>query len=134
MIGTNNTGHSGRRFAEIGDAVYESSAEQTAEGVKQIVATLRQKLPETKILLLGIFPRGETSAHPMRQTNETINGLIAELDDGQHVHFLEIGKTFLQADGTLSKDIMPDLLHLNETGYELWAKAIEPKVKELLGE
>lgn len=134
MIGTNNTGHSGRPIPEIGNAIYQSSGEQTAEGVKQIVATLRKKMPETKILLLGIFPRGPDAADPMRRTNEAINSQISKLGDGQKVHYLDIGKTFLQTDGTLSKEIMPDLLHLNETGYGMWAEAIEPKVKELLGE
>lgn len=134
MIGTNNTGHAGRSFPEIGDAVYQSSAGQTAEGVKKIVETLRARLPEMKILLLGIFPRGETPADPMRQTNEAINAKISTLADGEHIHYLDIGKTFLQPDGTLSREIMPDLLHLNEKGYTLWAEAIEPKVKALLGE
>jgi len=48
------------------------------------------------------------------------------------VTFLDIGDKFLQPDGTLSKDIMPDLLHPNEKGYEIWAEAIEGKVKDLL--
>jgi lysophospholipase L1-like esterase len=134
MIGTNNTGHAGRPFPEIGNAIYQSSPEQTAEGVAKIVETLRGKLPETRILLLGIFPRGETPADPGRRTNRAINGIISGLDDGEHVHYLDIGKTFLQPDGVLSKDIMPDLLHLNERGYELWAEAIEPAIAKLLGE
>ena len=134
MIGTNNTGHVGRPMAEIGNAIYQSSAEQTAEGVKKIVETLRNRLPEMKILVLGIFPRGETPADPMRQTNAAINAKISKLADGEHVHYLDIGKTFLQPDGTLSREIMPDLLHLNEKGYGMWADAIEPKIKELLGE
>jgi len=43
-----------------------------------------------------------------------------------------IGKTFLAEDGTLSKDIMPDLLHLNEKGYDLSVQAIQGKVTELM--
>src|SRR5687767_8720610 len=44
MIGTNNSG--------------DHSAEQIATGVEKIVRTLREKLPQTKVLVLGIFPRG----------------------------------------------------------------------------
>ena len=47
---------------------------------------------------------------------------------------MDISKTFLQEDGTLTREIMPDLLHLSEKGYDMWAAAIEPKVKELMGE
>ena len=99
-----------------------------------IVRNLRKKAPFAEILLLGIFPRGATAEDPMRKQNEATNALIAKLADQKTIHYLDIGKTFLQPDGTLTKDIMPDLLHLSEKGYEMWAEAIEPKVKELLGE
>lgn len=134
MIGTNNTGHVGRPQKEINNAVYASTPEQTAEGVKLILGKLQQKAPEAKILLLGIFPRGETPADAMRQQNEKINALISKLADGQKIQYLDIGQTFLQPDGKLTREVMPDLLHLSEKGYEMWAGAIEPKVKELLGE
>lgn len=134
MIGTNNTGHQGRPVPELGNAVYECTADKTADGVELIVRNLRKKAPFAEILLLGIFPRGATAEDPMRKQNEATNALIAKLADQKTIHYLDIGKTFLQPDGTLTKDIMPDLLHLSEKGYEMWAEAIEPKVKELLGE
>ncbi len=134
MIGTNNTGHVGRAQKELNGAIYACSAEQTAEGVKAIVSKLQTKAPEAKILLLGIFPRGEKPADAMRQQNEATNAIIAKLADGKQVHFLDIGKAFLQPDGTLTREVMPDLLHLSEKGYDMWAEAIDPKIKELLGE
>lgn len=126
MIGTNNTGHRqpGR---------YECSAEQTAEGITEIVKTLREKWPTTKILLLGIFPRGEKADHPMRVQNAETNAIIAKLHDGEWVHYLDIGPKFLQEDGALPKELMPDLLHLSGPGYQIWADAITPKIKELGG-
>lgn len=132
MIGTNNTGHQGRAQKELGGAVYQCSAEQTAEGVKQIVATLEKKCPGMKILIIGIFPRGADSSDKYRQQNEATNAIIAKLANGSTVHFMDVGKAFLTPDGVLSKDIMPDLLHPNDKGYELWAQAIEGKVKELM--
>jgi lysophospholipase L1-like esterase len=134
MIGTNNTGHANRPQKELNGAIYQCSAEQTAEGVKLILESLKKKCPQSKILLLGIFPRGEKPTDPMRQQNEATNALIAKLADGKTVQYLDIGPTFLQPDGTLTREIMPDLLHLSELGYEKWAAAMEPKVKELLGE
>ena len=132
MIGTNNTGHQGRPAAEHGGAVYASSAEQTAEGVKLILDILGKKLPETKVLLLGIFPRGATKDDAMRKQNVATNNLISSFADGKRIYYMDIGNTFLQPDGTLPKEIMPDLLHLNAKGYEMWAGAIEGKVKELM--
>lgn len=132
MIGTNNTGHQGRPQKENNNAIYNCSAEQTADGVKAILGRLKDKQPQMKVLLLAIFPRGATPADQYRRQNDATNALISKLADGKQVFFVDIGKEFLQADGTLPKEIMPDLLHLNAAGYEKWAAAIEGKVKELL--
>ena len=134
LIGTNNTGHQGRPMAEHGGAVYASTAEETAAGITEIVKVLKEKQPQMKILLLAIFPRGATPEDKMRQQNEATNQLIAKLDDGKTVFFMDINQDLLEADGTLSKEIMPDLLHPNEKGYEIWSKAIEARVKELMAE
>lgn len=133
MIGTNNTGHQGRPFPEINNAVYSSTAQQTADGIELIVRKVHQKVPGAKILLLGIFPRGEKPDDKWRLQNEETNALIAKLADGKNVEYFNINKVFLQADGTLSREIMPDLLHPGEAGYQKWADAIEPKVKAALG-
>lgn len=134
MIGTNNTGHEGRAMKEHGGAVYTSSAEETAEGVTAIVEMLQKKQPQMKILILAIFPRGADSNDAKRQKNEKVNQMIANLADDKKVYFMDINDKFLEADGSLSKEIMPDLLHPNAAGYEIWSKAIEGKVKELAAE
>ena len=120
MIGTNNSG--------------SNTSEQIAEGVKAIVDKLKEKLPEAKILVLAIFPRGANKDDARRKVNEGANALIAKLADDKQVFYLDIGPKFLAEDGTLSKDIMPDLLHLNEKSYRIWAESIEEKVASLMGE
>jgi lysophospholipase L1-like esterase len=119
MIGTNNTGN--------------CSAPDIAEGITSIVAELNKRLPQAKILLLGIFPRGE-KPNPQREKIAQINGIIAKLDGTQNVTFLDIGAKFLTPEGLITKDIMPDFLHPNEKGYRIWAEATEPTVRKLLGE
>ncbi|TSJ77528.1 GDSL family lipase [Rariglobus hedericola] len=118
MIGTNNTG--------------SDTAPQIAEGVEAIVKEIQTLTPKTKILLLAVFPRAEKSDNPARVKIGQINEIIAKLDDGQKVFFLDIGPKFLQPDGTLTRDIMPDLLHLSPAGYKIWADAIQDKLTELL--
>ena len=122
MIGTNNTGHR------------SEDAQDTADGIRAIIQRLRKKTPDSKILLLGIFPRGEQPDAAKRKQNEAINAIIKSYADGKMIHYLDIGDKFKNEDGTLPKDIMPDSLHLKPAGYEIWAEAIEPKVKELMGE
>lgn len=121
MIGTNNTGHK------------SNNAEEIADGITAIVKKLRARLPKMKILLLGIFPRGETP-NAERAQNDQVNAMIAELACGRMVHYMDIGVHFLEPDGSISKEIMPDYLHLTPRGYQIWAIAIEGKLRELLGE
>lgn len=118
MIGTNNT--------------HRDSASQIVDGITAIVKEIRERTPTTKILLLAIFPRAEKADHPLRQKINEINPVIAKLDDGQHVFFLDINDKFLQPDGTLPASIMPDFLHPNEEGYRIWGDAMAGKLAELL--
>jgi lysophospholipase L1-like esterase len=120
MIGTNNSG--------------SNTPEQIAAGVGAIVEKLRSGLPTTKVLVLAIFPRGPNPENRLRKVNEATNERIAKLADNQNVFYLDIGKKFLKEDGTLTKDIMPDLLHLSPQGYEIWASSIEPTVARLMAE
>lgn len=128
MIGTNNTG------LERDNKTIRNTPAQTVEGVKDVVHELRTRLPDSKILLLAIFPRGEHPDYPQRAQIAYINQQIAPLADGKNIRYLDIGPKFLSADGTLSKDIFPDSLHPNEKGYEIWAAAIKPTLLQMLNE
>lgn len=121
MIGTNNSNREDHTAEEIGD------------GIKAIVAKLRAKLPETKVLILAIFPRGPM-ANPQREKVAKASQLASQSADDKMVHYLDIGPKFLTADGTLEKEVMPDYLHLSPKGYEIWAAAIEDHVKQLMSE
>jgi len=120
MIGTNNSNGE------------DNTAEEIAEGIAAIVGKLRADLPRTKVLVLGIFPRGP-QPDAQREKNAEASRLASKLADGKMIHYLDIGPEFLTQDGTLSPDIMPDFLHPNTEGYKIWARAMEPKLAELLG-
>ena len=119
LIGTNNTGH------------FMQKPQQVAAGVERILEILKQKTPDTTVLMLGVFPRGKTRFDEKRLNNVAINQLIRRFADGQQVHYADIGDVFLNPDGTLPESVMPDALHLSEEGYERWADAIEPLIKNL---
>ena len=120
MIGTNNSG--------------SNTSEQIAEGITAIVKKLRDKLPETKVLVLGIFPRGADETDSKRKVNVGANAIVAKLADGKMVEYLDIGPKFLDDKGVLSKEVMPDLLHLTPGAYKTWAASIEPHVARMMGE
>jgi lysophospholipase L1-like esterase len=119
MIGTNNAG--------------TNTAEQIADGITAIVKEIHKRSPQTKILLLGIFPRGQ-KPNPLREKIKQVNAIVSKLDDGGNtVKYLDIGDKFLEPDGTISKEIMPDYLHLTPKGYQIWADAVKEPINELLG-
>jgi len=118
MIGTNNLG--------------SNTAEEIADGVKAIVLDYQKRCPEAVILIQAIFPRGEKADNPFRAKIKAINQIIATLADGKKVVYIDFGDKFLDAEGNLPKDIMPDSLHPNAKGYQIWADAIQPVIDQYL--
>jgi lysophospholipase L1-like esterase len=124
MIGTNNTG-------KEKDGSPRNATAEVIQGVTAVVNAIRTKLPQSKLLLLAIFPRGAVDG-PERAQIKEINTAISKLDDGKRVKFLDIGKVFLADDGSIPRPIMPDLLHPNALGYQRWADAMEPTLAAML--
>jgi lysophospholipase L1-like esterase len=126
MLGTNNSG--------------THTAEQIAAADKKIVGMIRTRLPETKVLLLAIFPRGARmtnngspdSGTKRMEIIRAVNAELAKLDDGKNVRFLDIGPKFLGPDGKIPDSIMPDQLHLSVEGYKIWAAAMQPLLEEMM--
>jgi len=134
MIGTNNSNGQ------------DNTADEIADGIKTICAGMRAKMPNTKILILAIFPRGEgndeqreakeygTTFNPQWAKNDKASKIASKIADGKHIFYLDINEAFLNENGVLTKEIMPDLVHLSEKGYMIWANAVEPTIKKLMGE
>ena len=112
--------------------IWDNSAEEISDGIKAVCLDLRNRLPKTKVLLLGVFPYQENPGEVRDKIIET-NKLASEIADGRMIHFLDFDDKFLRPDKTMSADIMPDFLHPNATGYKIWAEAMEPKLAELMG-
>jgi len=121
MIGTNNTGHR------------MDPPEETADGIKLIVELLHDRKPDAKILLLSVFPRDEKPDGQRRLLNQAINERLKTFADGDKIQWLDLTGTFLAEDGTLPAAIMPDFLHPQAAGYEMWANSMESRISALTG-
>jgi lysophospholipase L1-like esterase len=119
MIGTNN--------------LWDKKAEpaDVAAGVKAILDLIQAKQPQARILLMSILPAGE-KPNPGREKRSAVNGLISKFAGGS-VEYMDISAKYLEADGTISKEVMHDFLHLAPKGYDIWAEAISGKVREIAG-
>jgi len=121
MIGTNNSNGE------------DNSPEQIVDGVRAIVDKLRTKLPGTKVLLVAIFPRAE-NFNAQRGKLAQINQVLRRIADDKTVFWADFGHKFLNDDGTMPRELMPDYLHLSKAGYQIWADSIETQLSQLLGE
>lgn len=117
MIGTNNSNKEDNTESDI------------LEGVATIVKQIRHRLPETKILLFGIFPRGQTFS-AQRGKILQVNQALQRQADGKNVIYLDIGSQLIEKDGSISKEIMPDYLHLSQQAYDTWAKVIDETIRK----
>lgn len=110
----------------------KNTPEEIGLGVGAIVDELKESLPDTKILLLGVFPRGHKANTADRITIQEINQHIEKLNDGERVFYLDIGEEFLTEDGSLKPGAMQkDGLHPDVKGYEIWAEAIKEPIRKL---
>lgn len=121
MIGTNNSGDNDNTPGEI------------ADGVTAIVQALRTRLPATKVLLLGIFPRGE-QFNNQRGRLLQINQVLHRLADNKDIYWADFGFKFVAKDGSIPKDLMPDFLHLSPAAYGIWAASIEERLSQIIGD
>jgi lysophospholipase L1-like esterase len=121
MIGTNNSNGE------------DNTAEQIAGGVRAIVEKLRGNLPEMKVLLVAIFPRGE-NPNPQRGKILQANQIIRRLADNQNVIWVDFGHKFVDDDGRIPRDLMPDYLHLSEQGYQIWVDSLRGPLNRALGQ
>jgi len=111
MIGVNNKG------------INRHKAEDIAEGIKAICERLKQKVPQARILLLGIFPRFFG-----KDNNDDVNGIVSKLDDGKQVFYLNINGALLKTEGAIADRVG----HLTEKGYEVWAEQLRPTLQKLM--
>jgi lysophospholipase L1-like esterase len=119
LIGTNNLGHG------------TSNAAETLAGVKAVAELLQAQCPKATVHIIEIFPRGE-AFNGMRgdigQINQALRAWVAVKKDPKlAIH--AIGDAFVSPDGTISKDLMPDSLHLSPKAYEMWAAAVVAAMK-----
>ena len=120
MLGTNNVGqHQDEQPAWV------------VAGLRKVVDVIHEKLPVAKLLILGIFPRDDKNSSN-RQRNDAINLELAKFADSSRTRYLDIGHVFLDANGEVPTDIMPDRLHPNAKGYDLWYDAMEPTLAEMM--
>jgi lysophospholipase L1-like esterase len=128
LIGANNLGR------------LHWSATDTVLGIETIIAALRQRLPTTRILLLGVLP-SERSDWTTETTWSINRALDLKYTHDSVVTFLDTGYVFMK-NGRLDRDLYYDPklnppdppLHPTAQGQALMSAAMEPVLAGLLGD
>ena len=100
-------------------------------GIRAIVDACRARAPDAVIILTGVFPRRDRPS--FNPVIDAINTAIAAFADGDGVRFLDTNADLSDADGRLSDSVSDDGLHLSAAGYQVWADALKPLLREILG-
>jgi lysophospholipase L1-like esterase len=110
----------------------EGVADDITKGLQSLVSAIRSKAPEATVIVTGIFPRNDKPA--LLPVIVRINANLAKLADQPHIRYLNINDKLADANGNLYEGMMnPDKLHPAEQGYQVWADALKPIFRELLG-
>lgn len=120
LIGTNNL-------------TLNSPPPDVAVGVAEILRFLRQKSPQSKIILVGLLPRGQFAAEEQRAVVDQVNVRIKRCADNSSIFYLDAWPTLLDHQGTMSFQISPDTLHMSAVGYALLGTVLNPQLRRLLG-
>ena len=121
LCGTNNL-H--RRMLDLKGR--DSDPQEVADGIRAIIQIFVRRYPSVRVLNLAVFP---TRWHQgWRPTND----ITRDYADGRQVLALNLEELFLNEDGSVNKDLMPDGIHPNAAGYRAWLDAMDPVIEELM--
>jgi beta-glucosidase len=107
-----------------------SSAKDIAKGIKTIVDLLLEKMPHTKVLLLGVLPRQDKD---YKDKIKELNSDLSTFDNGKNIRFLDMTSHFSDA-GHINKEMYnTDGFHLSKGGYIAWAETMDPLLHKMIG-
>jgi endo-1,4-beta-xylanase len=122
LAGANNVGR------EVGD---DAKVADITKGIKALVDVCQKKAPHAMVVLTAMFPRNDNIV--VIPTINRINENVAKFAGENGVRFLNINDKLADRNGILFEGVTVDKLHLSLQGYQIWADALKPIFKEILG-
>ena len=98
---------------------------EIVEGIAAIREEIRKRSPESRFILMAVLPREHEPGRWLRKSVAEVNRLLAQrFGSDASVTLVDIGTRFLQPDGKLPVELMPDGVHPSDAGYQFWADAL----------
>lgn len=115
----------------IGANNWMHSEKEIIQGINNLLHELNSQKPKSVVILHGIFPQGELSSDPVRAKLLKVNQSLQKIRN-KNIRFVDLTSNFLNADLSLSREIMPDFLHLSKKGYAIWGNQLRPIIKTII--
>jgi lysophospholipase L1-like esterase len=109
--------------------VHENTPANTiAQGILQLVDSIKLKQPQATIILMGLLPR-----FPVEDAKvcDQVNEILASQYQAHGVQWLNLSRKFKTSFDLPNIELLSDEVHLNEKGYALWADALSPYLVEV---
>lgn len=116
MIGTNNV---------LGG----EGAGDILPGIRACVSRIRYKVPQAKLILMGVLPCRNPVTNPNRAVVLKLNESLKSLAVEAKCEFLDIGGQFLDDEGKIPGELMHDAIHPSAKGYKIWSEALIPMLR-----
>jgi len=112
----------------VNDILEGDSPILVSKRIQEIACFIAECFPASHVLLFCIFP-AEKKPGLVRAAIDKTNLLLPRLWYPDTVRCVDIGQAFQDPNNTLTDAILPDELHLSQSGYEIWGKAIDAMLK-----
>jgi lysophospholipase L1-like esterase len=110
------------------DVANRRGIEQVVRGIETILVNIRSALPDTRILVQSVMPRGSEYAEFVKEINRHVWQFAATV----RAHYLDLWPVMAVEGGELNPAFTEDRLHLNDEGYRAWLSELEPAIERVL--
>lgn len=108
------------------------SPAETARGVAAVLQQVRERLPHSRVLLLGLLPAGPTALDPRRAASDATNVELRAVASAAQLTLAEVGGVFLEPDGRITPGMMNDDGQPTALGYEALTITVSLLAQRLL--
>ena len=118
-------------FCGTNDLSAFKTPEETFEDFNRFLSMVKNELPGTKLIVIGVKP--STARAYLIPEEQEFNGLISNLAEKEDLlSYVSVWNPMLTDEGKANPDLfVDDGLHMNQKGYEIWAKLVKPELDKL---
>jgi hypothetical protein len=117
----------------VNDILNGISSEKFVSDYGQLIDSIMQKLPDTKIYVQSIFPvTANTEKKKPKLTNSRINEFneaLVTMTKEKGVNYIDVASEFKDGNGYMQQESSADGIHLKAKSYKTWISNVKNQIK-----